>query len=84
MDLVAATGFRARLIGLAFRRLAPSHGLVFERCRSIHTFGMRFPIDVVFLDAAGDVVRAEAAVPARRLRFCRAARAVVEVPSSHM
>ncbi len=31
--------------------------LVIEPCRWVHTLGMRFPIDVAFLDADGVVVR---------------------------
>lgn len=31
--------------------------LVIERCRWVHTMGMRFPIDVAFLDADGIVVK---------------------------
>jgi len=47
-----ATTLRARLLGLAFMRPPPpDHALLIPRCRSIHTFGMRFAIDVTFLDA---------------------------------
>jgi uncharacterized membrane protein (UPF0127 family) len=79
--LVAET-FRARLLGLAFlpRERAPS-ALLIPRCRSVHTFGMRFPIDVVFLDARGrELGRAEAVRP-RRLVSRRGAAAVLEWPS---
>jgi uncharacterized protein len=31
--------------------------LVIERCRWIHTLGMRFPLDVAYLDAAGVVIK---------------------------
>jgi uncharacterized membrane protein (UPF0127 family) len=31
--------------------------MVIERCRWVHTIGMRFPIDVAFLDADGLVIR---------------------------
>ena len=31
-------------------------GLLLPRCRSVHTVGMRFPIDVAFLDRGGRVV----------------------------
>jgi uncharacterized protein len=30
---------------------------VIRHCRNVHTFGMRFPIDVAFCDAAGTVLR---------------------------
>lgn len=68
-----------RLRGLAF---APPRGPLFiPRCRSVHTFGMRYPLDLLWLDAHGAIVRVDRAVPPRRIRCCRAARAVIEVPS---
>jgi uncharacterized membrane protein (UPF0127 family) len=76
---VAAT-VRARLTGLAGLRAPPPCGLLLLRTRSVHTFGMRFALDLVWLDARGRVVRVDAAVPPRRLRSCRAARAVIELP----
>ena len=46
-----ANTFASRLLGLAFLdELPPGHALFFWDCRSVHTFGMRFPIDVAFLD----------------------------------
>ena len=38
------------------------------RCRSVHTFTMRFPLDLIWLDKAGGVVRVDRAVPPRRLK----------------
>jgi uncharacterized membrane protein (UPF0127 family) len=72
-----ARGFRARLIGLTLRRAA-DEPLLIPRCRSVHTAGMRFAIDVVFLDARGRVVRVAPAVRPWRLVSCRRAVAVVE------
>jgi uncharacterized membrane protein (UPF0127 family) len=47
---VPETG-RERARGLMGRdALAPHQGLLLRRCRSIHTFGMRFAIDAVLLD----------------------------------
>ena len=51
--------------------------MLFERCRSVHTFGMRSPITVVFLDRSWHVVRVVRASPGRFL-FCRRARHVLE------
>lgn len=74
---VAATAL-ARLRGLA--GLPAPHGvaLLLPRTRSVHTFGMRFALDLVWLDDDGRVVRVDRAVPPRRLRGCRRARAVLE------
>jgi uncharacterized membrane protein (UPF0127 family) len=42
---------RERMRGLLGRRgLPPGSALLLERTRSIHTFGMKFPITVAFLD----------------------------------
>jgi uncharacterized membrane protein (UPF0127 family) len=70
---------RRRLLGLAFRRAPPPGGLLIPSCRSVHTFGMRFAIDLVWLGRGGRVVRVDVAVPPRRVRSCRAAIEVLEV-----
>ena len=74
-----ATTRAERLRGLAWSD--ERHALAIPRCRSVHTFGMRFSLDLFWLDAQGEVVRVDRAVPPRRMRFCREARSVVEVPS---
>ena len=58
---------RERATGLLGRRdLDPWTALVLRRCRSVHSVGMRFPIDVVVIDRRGRVVRI---VPLRPGRF---------------
>ncbi len=72
---------RSRLLGLALlhdRELPSGHALCVLRCRSVHTFGMRFPIDVAFVDDRARVVRVERSVPPRRVLVERRAFAVVE------
>ncbi|MGH2980016.1 MAG: DUF192 domain-containing protein [Solirubrobacterales bacterium] len=50
LDAWVAEAFAARLTGLArVAGLPPGRGLLVPRCRSVHTVGMRFPIDVAFL-----------------------------------
>jgi len=39
--------------------------MVLEPCRNVHTFGMRFSLDVAFCDRAGDVVRVVTLAPWR-------------------
>jgi len=73
----------ARLLGLAgLRTLPPAAGLLLPRTRSVHTCGMRFALDLVWLDGEGGVVRVDRGVRPWRVRACRAARAVVELPSA--
>lgn len=64
-----ADNFWHRLIGLlAHRALADDVGLLLIPCTSIHTFGMRFVIDVVFLDRQNRVLGFADAVPPNRVR----------------
>jgi uncharacterized membrane protein (UPF0127 family) len=42
---------------------------------------MRFALDLFWLDASGHIVRVDRGVPPWRIARCRAARAVIEVPS---
>ena len=64
--LIAETFFH-RMIGLLGRkRLLTGEGLYLPNCSSIHTFFMRFPIDVVFLDKDHGVAKLiESLVPFR-------------------
>jgi uncharacterized membrane protein (UPF0127 family) len=76
-----ATGSRARLLGLAhLDRGEAGAGLLIPRCSSVHTFGMRFALDLYFLDGDGTAVSVRRAVRPRRVIFCRGAVAVLEVP----
>jgi uncharacterized membrane protein (UPF0127 family) len=77
--VIEARGLVGRLVGLAGRRDLPAGvALHLRRCRSVHTFGMRFALDLVWLDGAGSVVRVDHAVPPCRVRTCRGARSVLE------
>ena len=69
----------ARLKGLAKLDAMPgSMALHIPSCRSVHTFTMRFPLDLIWLGRDGQVVRIDEDVPPRRLRTCVRARSVVE------
>lgn len=70
----------ARALGLALRRRPPAEPLLIPSCASVHTFGMRFALDLFWLDADGLVMRVDRAVPPCRLRSCRGAAAVLEAP----
>lgn len=56
-NLRIAQGLWERLRGLLGRQgLQDGEGLMIPHCQSVHMWGMRFPIDVVFVDPAGRVV----------------------------
>ena len=81
LTLLVAGDRRSRRRGLTQldpEALPAGCGLAFERCRSVHTIGMRFALDLVWLDAGGAVVRLDRDVGPRRVRTCLRARGVVE------
>ncbi|MEC8555644.1 MAG: DUF192 domain-containing protein [Planctomycetota bacterium] len=58
-----ANGFWQRFVGLQFVTSMPGNtGVLLRNCSSIHTFWMRFPIDVFFLDKDFRVVEVREAV----------------------
>jgi uncharacterized membrane protein (UPF0127 family) len=69
-----------RMRGLLGRRgLESGEGLLLKPAGSVHTFFMRFPIDVVFLSREGDVLKVARALPAWRLAGARRAKAALEL-----
>jgi uncharacterized protein len=78
-----ADGWWSRSRGLLGRdALAPGEGLLLTPCRSIHMYGMRFPLDVAFLDREGTVVEIYADLaPGRRTGWHRTARHALELPA---
>ena len=78
-----AASIRARLLGLArLDRDEAGPGLWIPSCASVHTFGMRFSLDLVFFDRDGRPCAVRRGVPPRRFVSCRRARAVLELPSA--
>ena len=59
--------------------LPEGEGMLFPRTGSVHTMFMRFPIDVVFLDAEMCVLSVREAVPAWRTVKQRGAKATLEL-----
>ena len=62
--------------------IADGEGLWIVPCRSVHTLGMRYPIDVAFLDGRGVVVGILERFPPNRVgRVFRNARGALELRS---
>jgi len=56
--LEVASSFWARGLGLMGRGALPANGgLLIQRCNGIHMMFMRFPIDAVFIDRSGTVLK---------------------------
>jgi uncharacterized protein len=76
-----AVNLPSRLLGLALLRPERAgEGLLIPRCRSVHTFGMRFPVHVVFCDRDLRPISVRGSVAPRRLVREPRAAAVVELP----
>ena len=71
-----------RLRGLLGRPpLEPGEGLLLNPCRAIHMAGMKYPLDVVFLDRHGVAVGLYPGIaPGKRTRWHRPARSALELP----
>lgn len=75
-----ARHFWSRLRGLLGRRcLAANEGLLISPCNQVHTLGMRFPIDVLFLDAEGVIVKCVSQLRPFRLAGSRQAKHTLEL-----
>lgn len=80
--LEIARSTRDRMRGLLGRDSLPSGGgMLIERCSSIHTFFMKFPIDVIFLDRDGAARKVVADLGPWRLASAWGAQDVVELPA---
>ena len=70
----------SRMNGLLGRKNLPTgEGILIRPAPSIHTFFMRFPIDVVFLSRQGEVLKIAEHVAPWRARSCRHSYAVLEL-----
>lgn len=81
-EITMAKSFAGRLRGLLGRKgMHAGEALVIKPCSQIHTFFMRFDIDVIFLDRQGKVLQVVESMPPWRISsLVREARLVVELP----
>jgi uncharacterized membrane protein (UPF0127 family) len=72
----------SRCVGLLKHdNLPEGHGLWIVPCEGIHTFGMKFPIDVLFLDRRKRVLKIRRNMVPRRLSLHLWAHSVLELPA---
>ena len=70
----------ARRKGLLDRtHLAAGEGLWIVPCESVHTFWMKFPIDLIYLDRNKKVRKLRSSVAAWRMSACWKAHSVLEL-----
>lgn len=77
----SALTFSRRLVGLMGRSTIPDEqGLYFPGCKSIHTFGMKFAIDVLFMDKKMKITKIVSRLNPNRVAFAPfATRATLEL-----
>ena len=78
---LADTSAKRRTGLLKHDRLEPGEGLWIIPCESVHTFFMKFPIDLVYVDKKRRVRKVRNAVPAWRLSVCLSAHSILELPA---
>lgn len=81
-NVSVADAFLTRLKGLlATKQLETGKGLVIRPCTSIHTVGMNYDIDVLFVDSDDNVLKVVSNMPANRFALCRKSSYVIELPA---
>lgn len=83
MKIRLAKGILMRARGLLFRKqdwLHSDEALLFVPCKSIHTIGMRYEIDVAFFDEKGRVLKVKRKVGSCKIVRCKQASFVLERP----
>ena len=78
-----ADGWLSRLRGMLARPApASGEGLLLTPCQSVHMYGMRFPLDIAFLDTNRAIVAAYGSLPpGSRTRWHRNAVHALELPA---
>ena len=56
-EIFIADSFIKRFLGFMFREKPHHEAILIKPCNSIHTFFMRFPIDVLFINENMEVVK---------------------------
>lgn len=80
-DISKANHFFSRFRGLMFKKdMDVQQGLWIEPCNQVHTFNMRFAIDVIFIDKNNKILYIEDSMrPGKVSKVVRHARGVVEL-----
>lgn len=81
LTIYSAKTFYQRLRGLLGRReLQRNEALLIQPCSDVHTFGMKYDLDIVFLDDEGEVLKVDTLEP-NRWAFCKGSKSVLEFKS---
>src|SRR5688572_1323804 len=71
-----------RMRGLLWRPpLREREALLIDRCASVHTWGMKYPLDLVFMDKEWKIRKLVRDVPPWRMAWCIGAAMTLEMPA---
>lgn len=80
--IILAGDSRSRRTGLLkHQTLDPGEGLWIVPCEAVHTFGMKFAIDVIFLSRSRKILKIRSDMTRRRIALCLRAHSVLELPA---
>jgi uncharacterized protein len=79
--ILANTSATRRTGLLKHDSLQDGEGLLIVPCEGVHTFGMKFPIDVIYLNKKHVVLKIKPEMPKRRMSICLRAHSVLELPA---
>jgi len=81
INIIECITFKDRLVGFMFKKDIITHGLLFKKCNSIHTFFMFQPIDIIMTDKENNIVyKKEALEPNHIIRSIKGAYSTYELP----
>ena len=78
---IADTSEKRRTGLLKHAKLGPGEGLWIAPCEAVHTIGMKFPIDVVFLSKKKKVLKIRREMKKWRMSVCLRGHSVLELPA---
>lgn len=78
---IADSSAKRRTGLLKHSSLESGEGLWIAPCEAVHTIGMKFPIDVLYLDKKRRIVKIRDSMPKWRLSACLRAHSVLELPA---
>ncbi|MDR2067195.1 MAG: DUF192 domain-containing protein [Endomicrobium sp.] len=82
IEIKVAETFFSKFLGFMFKKNV-NYALLFKNCRSIHTFFMRFNLDIVFLDKENKVIKVVRNVkPFRVVLPIKNSFSILEIPSN--
>ncbi len=78
---IADTSAKRRTGLLKHTKLDPGEGLWIAPTEGVHTFGMKFPIDVIFLTKSKKILKIRSNMDRRRISLSLRAHSVLELPA---